>query len=244
VGKAIIKKQFSKAVEILMTNTTKYDSKFSIEIREKLRDIKNNPSVLRQIPRGMDIERNLAREILNGRDPIIALRSVPITIRRLFIQAFQAFLFNKTLSKAIENNFSLVRPENTDLCFEVNKNSLEFGKIRKYEMGKNNVGDIIYLPIIRLPGYSFQPGNNRFDKILRDVMILENITAKDFFIKEMQELSESGGFRQASFYCKDFTYTIDNVESLTVEFSAPKGSYATILLRELIKPVNPISAGF
>jgi tRNA pseudouridine13 synthase len=244
VGKAIIKKQFSKAVEILMTNTTKYDSKFSIEIREKLRDIKNNPSVLRQIPRGMDIERNLAREILNGRDPIIALRSVPITIRRLFIQAFQAFLFNKTLSKAIENNFSLVRPENTDLCFEVNKNSLEFGKIRKYEMGKNVVGDIIYLPIIRLPGYSFQPGNNRFDKILRDVMILENITAKDFFVKEMQEISESGGFRQASFYCKDFTYTIDNVESLTVEFSAPKGSYATILLRELIKPVNPITAGF
>ena len=244
VGRAIINRQFSKAVEILMTYTTKYDSKFSIEIREKLKDIRNNPSVLKEIPRGMDIERNLARELLNGKDPIVALRSIPITIRRLFVQAFQAYLFNNTLSKAIENNFSLTRPENNDLCFEANKNSLEFGKIRKYETEKNIVKDIINLPIIRLPGYSFQPGNNRFDKILKEFMILENITAKDFFIKEMQELSESGGFRQASFYCKDFAYAIDESESLTLEFSAPKGSYATVLLRELIKPVNPIAAGF
>jgi tRNA pseudouridine13 synthase len=244
VGEAILKRQFSRAVEILMTYTTKYDSRFSIEIREKLRDLRNNPSVMQEIPGGMDIERNLAREILNGKDPITALRSIPITIRRLFVQAFQAFLFNKTLSKAIENDFSLIKPENNDLCFEINKNSLEFGKIRKFETQKNNAKDIINLPIIRLPGYSFQPGNNRFDKILKEFMTLENMTAKDFFIKEMQELSESGGFRQASFYCKDFAYSIDDVESLTVEFAAPKGSYATILLRELIKPANPVAAGF
>ena len=59
----------------------------------------------------------------------------------------------------------------------------------------------------------------------------------------MQELSESGGFRQASFYCKNFEYAIED-ESIIVEFSVPKGSYATILLRELIKPNNPIASGF
>ena len=59
----------------------------------------------------------------------------------------------------------------------------------------------------------------------------------------MQELSESGGFRQACFYCKNFGYEKDD-GSLIVEFSAPKGSYATILLREIIKPVNPILSGF
>ncbi|HSA75594.1 MAG TPA: tRNA pseudouridine(13) synthase TruD [Candidatus Nitrosocosmicus sp.] len=243
VGEAILKRKFDRAVKILMTHTTKYDSKFSIEIREKLNDIGNNPSILKEIPKGMDIERSLAREILNGKDAIAALRSIPITIRRLFIQAFQSFLFNRTLSKAIENDYSLTNPENNDLCFEVNKDNLEFGKIRKYETEKNIGKGIIRLPIIRLPGYSFQPGNNRFDKIMKEFMVLENFTSKDFFIKEMQELSESGGFRQASFYCKDFGYAIED-KSLVVEFSAPKGSYATILLRELIKPTNPITAGF
>ena len=243
VGEAILRRKFDEAVKILMTHTTKYDSKFSIEIRQKLSDLRNNPAILKQIPKGMDIERSLAREILNGKDAIAALRSIPITIRRLFVQAFQSFLFNKTLSKAIENEFSLTNPEINDLCFEVNKDNLEFGKIRKYEIGQNIVNGIIRLPIIRLPGYSFQPGNNRFDKILKEFMSLENMTSKDFFIKEMQELSESGGFRQASFYCKNFEYAIED-ESIIVEFSVPKGSYATILLRELIKPNNPIASGF
>ena len=69
------------------------------------------------------------------------------------------------------------------------------------------------------------------------------IIAKDFFIKEMQELSESGGFRQACYVCKNFRYEREE-NSLLVGFSVPKGSYATILLRELIKPANPIESGF
>ncbi len=71
----------------------------------------------------------------------------------------------------------------------------------------------------------------------------ENISAKDFFIKEMQEISEPGGYRQAALVLQDFKYeNLDN--SSIVEFTLPKGSYATTLLREIIKPENPIHAGF
>jgi tRNA pseudouridine13 synthase len=243
VGKAILERKFDKATEILLTYTTKYDSKFSREIREKLRDIKSNPNLLREIPPGMDIEKNLAQAISIGKDSISALRTIPINIRRLFVQAFQAYLFNKTLSIAIRDDFSLTVPEENDLCFDVFEDSLIFGKIRKYEKEKVMDNKMQRLPIIRLPGYSFQPGKNRFDKILKEFMKHENITAKDFFIKEMQELSESGGFRQACYVCKNFKYKRED-NSLLVEFSVPKGSYATILLRELIKPANPIESGF
>ena len=204
VGKAILERKFDKAKEILLTYTTKYDSKFSREIREKLRDIKGNPNLIREIPPGMDIEKNLAQAILRGKDSISALRTIPINIRRLFVQAFQAYLFNKTLSIAIRDDFSLTVPEENDLCFDVFVDSLIFGKIRKYEKEKLTDTRIQRLPIIRLPGYSFQPGKNRFDKIIKEFMKHENITAKDFFIKEMQELSESGGFRQACYVCKNF----------------------------------------
>lgn len=243
VGKAIVERKFDKAIEILLTYTTKFDSKFSIEIREKFKDIRANPNIIKIIPRGMDIEKNLAREIIRGKDPVTIMRSIPIAIRRLFVQAFQAFLFNKTLSIAVKNDFSLDRPEENDLCFEVPNNSLRFGKILKYEKEKSNRDIFKKLPIIRLPGYSFQPGKNRFDKIMKELMKSENITAKDFFIKEMQELSEPGGFRQAAYFCKNFRYAIEN-NSLMVGFSVPKGSYATILLREIVKPPNPIAAGF
>ncbi len=243
VGKAILERKFDKAIEILLTYTTKYDSKFSREIREKLKDIKNNPNLIHEIPPGMDIEKNIAAAIIKGKDSISALRTIPINIRRLFVQAFQAFLFNKTLSIAIKNDFSLNVPEENDLCFDVFADDLIFGKIRKYEKEKPTDGRIQRLPIIRLPGYSFQPGKNRFDKIIKELMTYENIAAKDFFIKEMQELSESGGFRQACYVCKNFKYKREE-NSLLVGFSVPKGSYATVLLRELIKPANPIESGF
>jgi tRNA pseudouridine13 synthase len=243
VGKAILERKFDKAVEILLTYTTNYDSKFSREIREKLRDIKNTPNLIHEIPPGMDIEKNLAQVILRGKDSILALRTIPINIRRLFVQAYQAYLFNKTLSIAIRDEFSLTVPEENDLCFDVFEDNLIFGKIRKYEKEKHTDSRIQRLPIIRLPGYSFQPGKNRFDTIIKEFMKYENITAKDFFIKEMQELSESGGFRQACYVCKNFKHKIEE-NSLMVGFSVPKGSYATVLLRELIKPANPIESGF
>jgi tRNA pseudouridine13 synthase len=71
-------------------------------------------------------------------------------------------------------------------------------------------------------------------------MNIEGVTPREFYIKEMQELSAQGGFRQAPLWCKDFEFK----GSLTVSFKLPKGSYATTLLRELMKPEDPIRVGF
>lgn len=240
VGKSILQRKFDKAVDLLLTYTTKYDTKYSKEIRQKLRDLKNRPENIKLIPRGMDLEKNIANEIIKGKESISVLRAVPLSIRRLFVQAFQAFIFNKTLSKFIELEIDLLKCEKDDLCFEVLDN-FTFGKIKKFQ--NQDTLDIKYIPIIRLPGYSFQPGKNRFDLILKNILNDEGISAKDFYIKEMQELSESGGFRPPGLLFKDFKYEI-NKDSIVVEFSIPKGSYATTLLREIIKPKDPISSGF
>ena len=70
-------------------------------------------------------------------------------------------------------------------------------------------------------------------------MVDEEITPKDFFIKEMQEVSSEGGFRQAAIHCTDYMS-----EKNRVEFSLSRGSFATILLREIMKPREPLDAGF
>ncbi|MEP0826413.1 MAG: tRNA pseudouridine(13) synthase TruD [Nitrososphaera sp.] len=98
------------------------------------------------------------------------------------------------------------------------------------------------VPAIRMAGYSFQPGKGRFENITKQIMEQEDVTARDFYIKEMQELSHQGGFRQAPLWCMDFSYS--KSPALTVSFKLPKGSYATTLLREIIKPKDPIKSGF
>jgi tRNA pseudouridine13 synthase len=237
IGREIVKRNFKKAIELLLSYTTEYDSPRTREIREKSRDPKNYSQILKQLPKGMDIEYEVMSALVNGRGPVAALRSIPIVIRRLFVQAYQAYIFNNCLSTAVLNGENIFACKEGDLCFEM-KGQLIFGKIRKYDSHTDLVSGLV--PAVRLSGYTFQPNKGRFEVITRRLMQEESITEKDFYINEMEELSAAGGFRQAPLWCKDFSYT----DSLILHFKLPKGSYATTLLRELMKPEDPIKSGF
>jgi tRNA pseudouridine13 synthase len=237
VGKEIVKRNFQKAVELLLSFTTEYDSSLSIEIRNKSRDPKNYSQIIRELPKGMDIEYQVMSVLEKGKGPIAALRSIPINIRRLFVQAYQAYIFNRSLSIAVLNGENVLKSKEGDLCFEIENLSI-FGRIRKYNSSTDLNSQTV--PAIRLIGYTFQPGKGRFDAITKEIMSIEGVTPREFYIKEMQELSAQGGFRQAPLWSKDFTFR----GSLTVCFKLPKGSYATTLLRELMKPDDPVRAGF
>ncbi len=238
IGREIVKRNFGHAVELLLSYTTDYDTQMSKEIRNRLVDPSKFHKVLKMLPRGMDIERQVLSTLVAGKDPIAALRSVPITIRRLFVQAYQAFIFNKCLSTAILEGESLREPKAGDLCFEM-EGPATFGRIIKFDPIIKPQKRMV--PAIRMAGYTFQPGKGRFENITKTIMQQEEVQARDFYIKEMQEMSQQGGFRQAPLWCIAFSYTQN---PFTVSFSLPKGSYATTLLREIIKPEDPVRSGF
>ncbi|MDQ3851439.1 MAG: tRNA pseudouridine(13) synthase TruD [Thermoproteota archaeon] len=236
VGREIVKRNFTQAVELLLSYTTEFDTQMSREIRNRCADSRNYRQVLKILPRGMDIERQVLSALVAGRNAIAALRAVPIMIRRLFVQAYQAYIFNRCLSRAIMRGEDLLQPLAGDLCFEM-EGLVTFGRIIKYDPHSRTK----LVPAIRMAGYSFQPGKGRFENITRAILQEEEVAPKDFYIKEMQELSHQGGFRQAPLWCTDFWYERD---PLRVSFKLPKGSYATTLLREIIKPDDPIRSGF
>jgi tRNA pseudouridine13 synthase len=236
VGREIIKRNFIQAVELLLSYTTEFDTQMSREIRNRCADPRNYRQVLKTLPRGMDIERQVLSALVAGRNAIAALHAVPIMIRRLFVQAYQAYIFNRCLSRAVMRGEELLQPQTGDLCFEM-EGPVTFGRIVKYNPNSKTK----LVPAIRMAGYTFQPGKGRFENITRAILQEEEVTPKDFYIKEMQELSHQGGFRQAPLWCTDFWYERD---PLKVSFKLPKGSYATTLLREIIKPDDPIRSGF
>jgi tRNA pseudouridine13 synthase len=237
VGKALLERNYNKAIEYLLSYTTKYDSKFSKEIREQSRDPNNYQKLIKIMPKGMDLERLILYALVEGKDSIAVLRSVPINIRRLFVQAYQSYVFNKCLSNALLCNEDIQKCKDGDLCFEIER-PLVFGKIRKFREGIDSNNDV--MPAIRLVGYNYQPGKNRFDHITKRILSNENILPSYFYLKDLQELSLQMGFRQTLLCCSEFSH----FDMLDLSFKLPKGSYATVLLRELIKPVDPIKAGF
>ncbi len=226
IGKAIVQKNFQKAVELILSFTSTYDSKENTEIREKLADKANYSRYLRQVPYQMDIERIVLKEMIEHDDYFKAVRSIPISLRRFYVQACQSYLFNCSLSDAFAGGESLFEAESGDVCFDFH------GKIGRFVMG---LDQNLALPFV---GYSYYK-KTRFDHYISKILRREEISPKDFFIREMQEVSSEGGFRQASAQCTDYSS-----QNNSVQFTLSRGSFATILLREIMKPSDPIHAGF
>ena len=226
IGKAILQMDFNKAVDLILSFTSSYDSKENTEIREKLSDKANYEQYFDQVPVQMDIERIVLKEMIEHGEPIRAIRAIPVSLRRFYIQAYQSFIFNQSLSAAFMDGENLFEAQTGDVCFDYN------GIIGKFVKGMDQH---LALPFV---GYSYYK-KTRFDFQISKILEQEEITPKDFFIKEMQEASSEGGFRQAAIHCTDYS-SHGNV----VEFSLSRGSFATILLREIMKPIDPLIAGF
>ena len=226
IGKAILQRNFKKAVELILSFTSLYDSKKNTEIREKLADKENYEKYFDQVPYQMDIERIVLKEMIKHGDYIRSIHSIPLPLRRFYVQAYQSFLFNLALSSSFVDGENLFKAQSGDICFDSK------GIIGKYTKG---LDQSLALPFI---GYSYYK-KTRFDYQISKILEQEEISPKDFFIKEMQEISNEGGFRQAAIHCSNYSS-----QETTVEFSLSRGSFATILLREIVKPKDPIIAGF
>ena len=226
VGKSIIKGDYEEAIEYLLNFSSKYDSEKNNEIRKLISERNSESEIIELLPYSMDIERNLLRQLSNDNDSKNAIRSIPLTLRRFYIQAYQSFLFNKTLSLAYEFEEQLFAPENDDVCFD--KNSV----LGKFE---NDSSQKLAIPLV---GHSYYK-KSRFDYYIKKVLEEELLTPKDFFIKDFQELSIDGGFRNASINYLNF-----QIDENLIKFQLSRGSYATIVLREILKSSNPLDCGF
>jgi len=226
IGRAILHRDFKKAVGLILSFRSVFDSKENNEIREKLSDKSNYKQYFDKVPLPMDIERIVLKEMIEHGEAIRAIRAIRVSMRRFYVQAYQSFIFNQSLSSAFLDGENLFESQSGDVCFDKN------GIIGKYVKGMDQN---LALPFV---GYSYYK-KTRFDYQISKVLEQEEISPKDFFIKEMQEVSSEGGFRQAAIHCSNYS-----LHGNVVEFSLSRGSFATILLREIMKPQDPIIAGF
>ncbi len=226
IGKAILQKDYERAVSLLLSFSSEYDLPENTKIRKMLADKSNYSKVLNEVPPQMDLERIILKEMVEHDDSLMALRTIPLYVRRFFVQAFQSYIFNCVVSVAFEAGEDLFLPKEGDVCYD-----------KKNMLGRfaNDRGQRLAIPLV---GYSYTK-KNRFDYQISKVLEREQVHAKDFFVKDMQEVSDEGGFRQAVMQCENFS-----VREPTVSFTLSRGSYATIFLREIIKPQDPIRAGF
>lgn len=259
VGRAIIERNFDEAVRLILEFDSEHDIPARREIRDNLADPASYAQSIKLLPPGMDTERLVLEELCAHGDAFRAFRAIPLQLRRLYISAYQSYLFNRVLSIAIDKGEDLSTPIRGDVCFD------HTGKLAKYDKSahgklltnatvtsKSNVSRLCntidnnsirtnpYSVAIPIMGYAYY-AKTRFAPYMSCVLEDESVSPKDFFIKEMQEISGEGGFRDAIMQCSNYIWQPSNK---TVSFSLVRGSFATMLLREIIKPPDPITSGF
>lgn len=166
------------------------------------------------------------------------MRAVPIKLRRLYTQAYQSFIFNRSLSLAMAKGLQLARLEPGDNWSE----GLEGGLIVSAVHGVGEPSPAGAIPMVQLAGYSYRSYGSRFDASVEEVMEQEEVDAGDFYIKEMQEVSVEGGFRRPHLAVRDTSFGVSGTKA-ALKFTLGRGQYATVLLREVIKPTSPFESG-
>jgi tRNA pseudouridine13 synthase len=239
VGKEIVKGRFKGALEVLLCRPRGSDVGQTAEARRMMQDGKFE-GAWRLLPPGQEAEMRVARRLASKPEDLVgALRAVPISLRRLYVQAYQSYIYNRTLSSALRHGLDISRCAPCDNWGEVSADGLVLKTVRgvKEEQTPGAV------PLIQMVGYSYRNYGSRFDACIEEVLGDEGVSAKEFYVKEMQEVSAEGGFRRAHLAAKELSYETEG-DVARVGFVLARGGYATVLLREVIKPADPAAAGF
>ena len=153
----------------------------------------------------------------NKTDFIGAIRELPTKIIMLYLHSYQSLLFNKLLNNHIKENY-------------------------QYKSIKTNFGELLF-PIgntkqIKLPLIGFETK----EKLeVNNILKKENINLRDFIIKQLPNLSQSGQLREG--FKKISNLIISDLEDdelnknkkkIKLNFSLSKGSYATLVVKALL----------
>lgn len=252
IGYCIVKRDFENAAFTFLSQTSEFEYPDSREARQYLSETRDFRYALKCFPERLFYERLMLKHLVKyPRDFLGAFRRLPLRLRKLFVQAYQSFLFNKLLSERMKQGIALNEPQIGDYVIDLD--DLGLPTERYYEVTVDDLSMIkrkideseagIALPLV---GFKQPPPEGDQRKLEE-----ENISPHDFHIPEMREVSSPGGLRLIltpviDFYSKEPCEDPLNPEKLMTElgFTLHRSSYATILLREFMKVRNIVKAGF
>lgn len=258
VGKAIVQQNFEKAAMLYLAKPSPHEHPESRWTREQLQKTQDFKQALKNFPKQLHYERLMLDHLAKKPDDFITtFRKLPPKLRRLFPQACQAYLFNKFLSKRMEKGLPLSRAEVGDYVVNVERSGLPMlrmcriasidacGGINKaIQNGKMQLA-------IPLVGFKQHPSKGVQGEIEKQILQEEDIAMENFKVEAVPEISLRGGLRAATVPLNNFLleetsedHANPSKHKAKISFALHRGSYATIVLRELMKPRNPIKAGF
>jgi tRNA(Glu) U13 pseudouridine synthase TruD len=156
-----------------------------------------------------------------------AIRKLPRSISLMFIHSVEAQIFNWELDERIKSGS--ITPNSSDfVCYE---NAYGFPDISKIEVFDGNKSKRAFLV-----GNIIGEDTKTLTDFERGKLEELGITTDSFKVKGLDELHSNGTSRALFAPFSGITYVHeDGANLLKLSFSLPAGSYATVLLDELVE---------
>jgi len=222
VGKEILKGNLEQAAKLIITYSEDRN-----EIAQEARSFAAKnwgdwSEIIKRFPKFLGLEKSVLNWLItNPKDFAGAMRIIPKPTRKLYINAYQSYLWNIALSEFLKGSCDVKKIGFQELAVP------KYGKKdSKFLTGLNK----LELPI---PGAETKFGRDKFSKILKDVLKQENVALEEFKATRMPELSSEGTTRLAFVIPKEFKCEKLDENSMKLGFELPKGAYATVLLEVL-----------
>jgi len=251
VGKAILKGDFAEAAMIFLAQPSQDEHPSSRQARVELEEKRDFNLAIENFPKQLRYERSMLNYLTEKPDDFTgAFSTLPAKLQVLFVQAYQSYLFNRFLSERVKAGLPLGEALAGDFVVGVERSGLPMVNMPRLvtaeSAGKTNeavkAGRLrVALPIV---GFKQKMSEDVMGELEKRVLEEERVDLNGFRVTVNSKLGNRGGLRTATTPVKDYRLLNAANGSVSLGFTLFRGCYATILLREIIKPNNPITAGF
>ncbi len=240
VGRAVVRGRWDEAIDLYLTaRVGGVPDGEGDAARAAFATHRDPRRALAEFPPSYRFERSILERLARGDPPERAAKALPFELRRLFVHAYQAYLFNRYVSARRAAGLPLGAPVEGDAIVRIGRD----GTVRGSEavpVGENapECRDLVArgraLVAGPLVGYKTAELAGRPAEILRPILEAEAIPARGFEVAATPELASAGAWRPLELPVPPLAIGATG-EAVDFGFALPKGAYATVLLREFLK---------
>ncbi|MDI9644991.1 MAG: tRNA pseudouridine(13) synthase TruD [Candidatus Verstraetearchaeota archaeon] len=252
VGRLLLKGDFEGAVREFLASPYPSEPEDTRRARIELRETWDLRRALISFPKSLHYERAVIRRLIDRPgDYEGALSALPTELCRLFVNAYQSYLFNLALSHRLETAgpFGVLEgdivspldrsnlPSRPLLCTPSNRE-----KLQRWVASRRAV------IMLQVPGWRTRLSGP--EGLVYGHLFEEDGLQQSSF-RGVLGLHFEGTLRAAAVSPSGFTVLSrgqdelnPGAEMVTVRFALPKGSFATLVMREMMRPEDPAVAGF
>lgn len=231
LGAALIRDDNMGLLKLFLgTPDARFDDAQSSYARKLFEDHKNEES-MREWPRHCGMERRILHRLLKSHKPSAAVRMIDEPLKRLWISALQSRVFNEVLTRRLATFDQVMEGDfawkhDNGACFIVEDAVADLPRAAAFEIS----------PTGPLLGYRMSTPTHKPLEIEQEVLAQFNLTPDQFRLEGKHKVK--GARRPFRIQVQDIEVTsgIDDAgEHITLAFTLPAGTFATVLMHEIMK---------